>query len=225
MSRISQLVLLNDDGYLASSSFDCAIRLWNLEQRRCIRVLDAHDDFVADICVESGLLVSCGYDCKLLCWSVTELLADKGDSEDGAVAGFKHRLDKSIGMMELTDPTQVTTLGRLGAGHFGEVVEGRIRLGRPGEVPFPCAVKVPLVREGIDDLQCELEVLCDIQRVGGHPNIIAMVGFCQQPDIKLILEFADGGSLLVKLRNSRGPPRQLSGTDMLDFAVQVSGNQ
>jgi len=44
-SRVSQLVVLNQAGgdesydasYLASSSFDCTIRLWNLDQKRCIK--------------------------------------------------------------------------------------------------------------------------------------------------------------------------------------------
>ena len=70
ISSFGALDLMNLNRYLASSSFDKTIKLWDLETSECIRTLEGHTDKIQCMDVlENGHLISGSYDKSLKVWN------------------------------------------------------------------------------------------------------------------------------------------------------------
>lgn len=59
---------------LFTGSDDCTIRLWNLQSKYTpAEPLGRHDEAIQDLtCLNNGLLISCAYDGKIICWHVRD---------------------------------------------------------------------------------------------------------------------------------------------------------
>ena len=57
------------DYFIASASFDCTVRIWNLNFKSCIQILNGHNNFVTGVISHSnGQLISCSNDNNIIIW-------------------------------------------------------------------------------------------------------------------------------------------------------------
>lgn len=63
-------VSVNNDGYIASGSYDATIRIWNIESGQLTQLLKGHDFVVADVAFspDGNLLASASYDESIKIW-------------------------------------------------------------------------------------------------------------------------------------------------------------
>lgn len=106
-------------------------------------------------------------------------------------------------------------ISKLGAGAYGDVWLGELR-GRP------CAIKRTradaVTEDGMKGFRQEIYLLCRLR----HPNIIEFYGACwEPPDIMIILELAEKGSLTDRLSDLSQPPLTWS-DDKLRIALGIA---
>ena len=67
-SSLAQCFCELKEGFVAVGYLDFTIRVWNIEERRCIRTLIAHSGSVTDLCISQEFLVSAGADGNIFLW-------------------------------------------------------------------------------------------------------------------------------------------------------------
>ena len=154
------------------------------------------------------------------------------------------------------DRDKLTVKEELGQGAFGKVMKGIVRgavitseltttsgchLVKTNKTVPPLTVAVKMTKDHateqeVLDLVKEIEIM---KAVGGHVNIVNLLGACTQPagqSLLAILEYAEHGNLRDYLRRRRGfcsrqsgdhldtntEPRPVGLKEMLSFAWQVA---
>ena len=181
---------------------------------------------------------------------LTTAEAGAAESEEGEV--FEFQMDE---VWEF-DRDKLTVLEELGQGAFGKVMKGIVRgavitseltttsgchLVKTNKNVPALTVAVKMTKDNateqeVLDLVKEIEIM---KAVGGHVNIVNLLGACTQPagqPLLAILEFAEHGNLRDYLRRRRGfcsrqsgdhldahtEPRPVGLKEMLSFAWQVA---
>uniref|UniRef100_A0A4W4F1M4 receptor protein-tyrosine kinase n=1 Tax=Electrophorus electricus TaxID=8005 RepID=A0A4W4F1M4_ELEEL len=117
----------------------------------------------------------------------------------------------------------------IGEGNFGQVIKAMIK--KDG-TKMSAAIKILPQKNDHRDFAGELEVLC---KLGQHPNIINLLGACENRGyLYIAIEYAPYGNLLDFLRKSRvletdpafaiehGTASTLTSQQLLQFAVDVA---
>lgn len=226
--------LVNLDSELAASgSHDGCIRIWKKRDGYCVKVLDGHEDYISGLCTfRNKSLISIGFDNTMRLWPLDDFLhLNKEDQSRSTSSTDRTKIHhaKLFKQLELGEEDTLTLDGALGSGHFGTVLKGTLLRVR-GHVPLDraqqareCAVKKSDQAQGHQSLQKEIEIYRHILRYGVHKHVLEMYGYVNSPkNVQLVLSFATRGSLLACLRHSRGPPRLLSGRQMMKFALEIA---
>ncbi|XP_071704129.1 probable serine/threonine-protein kinase PBL22 [Rutidosis leptorrhynchoides] len=116
--------------------------------------------------------------------------------------------------------TNFTTI--IGKGGYGPVYKGRISLSGETELTTVAIKRLDtrISGQGLKEFLTEIQLL---SRYKKHPNLISLVGFCDQgPEKLLIYEYAHLGSLDKYLRNSRNPTCTLTWKQRLNICIDAA---
>ncbi|XP_071702521.1 diacylglycerol kinase 6-like [Rutidosis leptorrhynchoides] len=131
---------------------------------------------------------------------------------------FKDLEHLNIRFQLIIEATQnFTTI--IGKGGYGPVYKGQLSLS--GEL-----TTVAVKRLQLNNISCQglKEFLTEIQLLSRykHPNLVSLLGFCNQgPEKVLIYEYAHRGSLDKYLRNSRNPTCTLTWKQRLNICIDA----
>lgn len=107
-------------------------------------------------------------------------------------------------IFELDDNCQVVLKGRIGQGFYGEVYRGTLTyyLGNEEVEDKKVAVKklkTGAMSSGLQDFEREIDIMKGLQ----HPNVVGILGVLREPEIALVMEFIEHGSLQSYLKIHR----------------------
>lgn len=100
------------------------------------------------------------------------------------------------------DPKAVVLGKVIGEGNFGKVYVGTANNPQKGGVEVPVAVKSPSLDARLE-FEAEMEIMGQLTRLGGHVNIVSVVGCVYGEEPLLVLELCTGGSLKAALTTAR----------------------
>ncbi|VDK88971.1 unnamed protein product [Onchocerca ochengi] len=114
---------------------------------------------------------------------------------------------------------QIERNKKLGEGAFGEVWEGTLNLGVfRGSIPV--AVKILHSANISKDERIKFLREANVMLKLNHPNIIKFYGVATLKDpIMIVMELANGGSLLARVQNTKRPPTDL---DKIRYCAEAS---
>ncbi|XP_071725477.1 serine/threonine-protein kinase TIO-like [Rutidosis leptorrhynchoides] len=110
----------------------------------------------------------------------------------------------------------------IGKGGYGPVYKGQISLSGETELTTVAIKRLDtrISGQGLKEFLTEIQLL---SRYKKHPNLISLVGFCDQgPEKVLIYEYAHLGSLDKYLRNSRNPTCTLTWKQRLSICIDAA---
>lgn len=86
----------------------------------------------------------------------------------------------------------------IGKGGFGRVFKGFI----DGETPVAIKALTPTSKQGSKEFEAEIKMLSDLR----HPNLVSLIGYCDEEDVKIIVyEYMPRGTLRDHLCSTEGP--------------------
>ena len=100
------------------------------------------------------------------------------------------------------DPKAVVLGKVIGEGNFGIVYVGTANDPQKGGMEVPVAVKSPSLDARLE-FEAEMEIMGQLTRLGGHVNIVSVVGCVYGEEPLLVLELCTGGSLKAALTAAR----------------------
>lgn len=122
-------------------------------------------------------------------------------------------------IFELDADCNVILQGRIGQGFYGEVYKGTLEyLGDKDSEPRQVAVKklkTSAVSTCIQDFEREISIMKTLK----HPNIVEILGVLQEPEVSLVMEFVQHGSLQSYLKIYR---ESLSTKQLLKYALDIA---
>nr|CAD7393039.1 unnamed protein product [Timema cristinae] len=121
------------------------------------------------------------------------------------------------GIFELDANCNVVLQGRIGQGFYGEVYKGSLEQDDV-EVPQLVAVK-KLKANTLGTIQQDFEREISIMKSLKHPNIVEIKGVIQEPEVSLVMEFVQHGSLQSYLKIHK---ESLKEKHLLKFALDVA---
>ncbi|XP_033636365.1 ephrin type-A receptor 3-like [Asterias rubens] len=111
----------------------------------------------------------------------------------------------------------------LGRGNFGEVRSGTVD---QGGKRTKCAIKILKGLASPSDRKDFLEEFRTMTKIGYHPNIVSLIGACQDQDVLYVaLEYLPNGDLRNHLRSSRPDTESepsLTSDQLIKFALDVA---
>lgn len=122
-------------------------------------------------------------------------------------------------IFELDDDYNVVLQGRIGQGFYGEVYRGTLEyVGDKDIEPRQVAVKKlksSAMASGLQDFEREIAIMKTLK----HPNIVEILGVYQDPEISLVMEYVQHGSLQSYLKIYR---ESLTTKQLLTYALDIA---
>ncbi|XP_044265655.1 tyrosine-protein kinase hopscotch [Tribolium madens] len=122
-------------------------------------------------------------------------------------------------ILELDQDCSVVLQGRIGQGFYGEVYKGTLEYpGNPEIEPRIVAIKKlksSTLSSCLQDFEREINIMKTLQ----HRNIVEILGVSREPDISLVMEFVQHGSLQSYLKINR---ESLQMKQLLKFALDIA---
>lgn len=122
-------------------------------------------------------------------------------------------------VFELDQDCSVVLQGRIGQGFYGEVYKGTLEyLSNPDMEPRIVAIKklkTNALPSCLEDFEREINIMKTLQ----HPNIVEIMGVSREPDVSLVMEFVQHGSLQSYLKINR---ESLHTKQLLKFALDIA---
>lgn len=130
-------------------------------------------------------------------------------------------LNSLQGIFELGDDCNVVLQGRIGQGFYGEVYKGTLEYGGYGDSavePRKVAVK-KLKSSASESCLQDFEREINIMKTLKHPNIVEILGVLRDPEILLVMEFVQHGSLQSYLKINK---ESLHDKQLLKYALDIA---
>lgn len=122
-------------------------------------------------------------------------------------------------ILELDDDYNVVLQGRIGQGFYGEVYRGTLEyVGDKDIEPRQVAVKKLKSSAQVSALQ-DFEREIDIMQGLKHPNIVEILGILKNPEISLVMEYVQHGSLQSFLKIYK---ESLNNSQLLKYALDIA---
>ncbi|XP_017778377.1 PREDICTED: tyrosine-protein kinase hopscotch [Nicrophorus vespilloides] len=122
-------------------------------------------------------------------------------------------------IFELDDDCNVVLQGRIGQGFYGEVYKGTLEhIGDKESPPQLVAIKKlksSAVSSCLQDFEREISIMKTLK----HPNIVQILGVLQEPEISLVMEFVNHGSLQSYLKIYKDT---LTSKQLLKYASDIA---
>lgn len=122
-------------------------------------------------------------------------------------------------IFELDDDYNVVLQGRIGQGFYGEVYRGTLEyVGDKDIEPRQVAIKKlksSALASSVQDFEREIAIMKTLK----HPNIVEILGVYQDPEVSLVMEFVQHGSLQSYLKIYR---ETLTTKQLLTYALDIA---
>lgn len=122
-------------------------------------------------------------------------------------------------IFELDQDCSVVQQGRIGQGFYGDVYKGTLEyLGDPDMQPRTVAIKklkTTALSSCLQDFEREINIMKTLQ----HPNIVEILGVSREPDISLVMEYVQHGSLNSYLKINK---ESLHEKQLLKYALDIA---
>lgn len=192
-----------------------------------------NDDLIAATEVENDMSASSNVRSQSENWLVNSEELDLLNYEDSYSCDFSNILSNfnfstattsldSINSLqsifELDPDCSVVLQGRIGQGFYGEVYKGTLEYPENSEEPKIVAIKklkTTAVSDCMQDFEREINIMKGLQ----HPNIVGIHGVSRDPDISLVMEFVQHGSLQSYLKINR---ESLQPKQLLKYALDIA---
>jgi Janus kinase 2 len=192
-----------------------------------------NDDLIAATEVENDMSASSNVRSQSENWLVNSEELDLLNYEDSYSCDFSNILSNfnfstattsldSINSLqsifELDPDCSVVLQGRIGQGFYGEVYKGTLEYPENSEEPKIVAIKklkTTAVSDCMHDFEREINIMKGLQ----HPNIVGIHGVSRDPDISLVMEFVQHGSLQSYLKINR---ESLQPKQLLKYALDIA---
>lgn len=123
---------------------------------------------------------------------------------------------------QMTLDRKTITLGKvIGEGNFGKVYLGTAKDPLRGGAIIKVAIKSPST-DALADFEAEMEIMGQLTQLGGHANIVSVVGCVYGDEPLLVLEFCGGGSLKSALTEVRKNKSSLPVLELTKYGHQVA---
>ncbi|XP_069675687.1 tyrosine-protein kinase hopscotch [Periplaneta americana] len=121
------------------------------------------------------------------------------------------------GIFELDADCNVILQGRIGQGFYGEVYKGTLEQDKDMEPQLVAIkkLKTNAVETSLQDFEREITIMKALK----HPNIVEIKGVIQDPEISLVMEFVQHGSLQSYLKIHKDTLQEHT---LLKFALDVA---
>ncbi|XP_018575344.1 tyrosine-protein kinase hopscotch [Anoplophora glabripennis] len=128
-------------------------------------------------------------------------------------------LNSMQSVLELDGNYDVVLKGRIGQGFYGEVYRASLEsVNRPDEKPRKVAVKklkATALSSCIQDFEREINIM----KALNHPNIVEILGVLREPEVSLVMEFVQHGSLQSYLKINK---EKLEDGQLLKYALDIA---
>lgn len=122
-------------------------------------------------------------------------------------------------IFELDDDYNVVLQGRIGQGFYGEVFRGTLEYVGNKDIELRQVavkkLKSSAVGSGLQDFEREIAIMKTLK----HPNIVEILGVYQDPEVSLVMEFVQHGSLQSYLKIYR---ETLTTRQLLTYALDIA---
>lgn len=120
------------------------------------------------------------------------------------------------GIFELGSDCNVVLQGKIGQGFYGEVFKGILeRSDRDPQLVAVKKLKANALSTNRQDLEREILIMKDLK----HKNIVEIIGAFHEPDLSLVMEYVQHGSLQTYLKINK---ETLTPESLLKFALDVA---
>lgn len=134
-----------------------------------------------------------------------------------AFSNARTSLESMSSGFELGPDVNVVLQGRIGQGFYGEVYKGTLeRLDCEPELVAVKKLRTDALSTTLADFEREINIMKTLE----HPNVVQIKGVVQEPEVNLVMEFVQHGSLKSYLQIHRD--KLLPDKHLLKFALDVA---
>lgn len=126
-------------------------------------------------------------------------------------------LESMSSVFELGPDVNVVLQGRIGQGFYGEVYKGTLeRLDSEAELVAVKKLRTDALSTTLADFEREINIMKTLE----HPNVVQIKGVVHEPEVSLVMEFVQHGSLksYLKIHKDKLQPNP----NLLKFALDVA---